>query len=403
MRSSSLGPDFTRLITARTISSLGDGITLAAGPLLLASVTDSPTLVAGGLTALLLPWLLFSLVSGVIVDRVDRRRLVVVVDLARGAVIGALALAVLTDHVSVPLIYVCLFLLGTGETLSDNAARALVPAVVADDALPRANSRLAAVNLVVNQLGAPPLGAALFVLAAALPFGIDAVTFVVAAMIVAGVRGVPKPAPKARATVRRDIATGLRWLWRHDVLRTLCLCLALMNLTLTGGFAIMVLYTRERLGLDPSAYGLMLAASAVGGLPGTALAPALIRRFGAPALLRLGLVVEAATHLGLALTTTAWVAFATMAAFGLHAVVWNVICQTISQRAVPDELRGRVGSTMFLLTAGGSAIGALTAGLLAERFGVTAPFWLGVVAVSALVVAAWRPFGRADATATIPA
>jgi MFS family permease len=393
-----LGPDFTRLWSASAVSNIGDGIAMAAGPLLLASLTDDPALVAGAVFAQQAPWLLFSLFSGVLVDRVDRRGLAVVANLARGAIVSGLAVAIWTGHASVPVVYACLFLLGVGETIADNATSALLPAVVAADQLPRANSRLMATHILGNQLLAPPVGAAVFVVAAAVPFGLNAAGFVIAAVLVALVRGVPQQAPVRRRTVRAEIGEGLRWLWRHEVLRTLALCLCLMNLTLTGAFSILVLYAGERLGLDPRWFGLLLSSVAVGGVLGTAVAGRLIDRFGPGALLRVGLVVEAGTHLGLALARDVWVAGAVLAVFGVHAVVWNVITQSVRQREVPDELRGRVGSAFFLLSVGGSALGALLGGGLARQFGITAPFWFAVVVVAGVAVVAWRPFAAATGT-----
>ncbi|ONI90033.1 MFS transporter [Saccharothrix sp. ALI-22-I] len=390
-----LGPDFTKLWLASAVSNVGDGMAMAAGPLLLASLTDDPALVAGAVFAQQLPWLLFSLLSGVIVDRFDRRKLAVAANLGRGAIVAALAVAVWTGHASVPVVYACLFLLGVGETVADNAASALLPAVVSKEHLPRANSRLMGTHILGGSLAAPPIGAALFVVAAALPFGLDAASFVVAALLIATLRGVPKQALAEKRTLRADIGAGLTWLWRHEVLRTLALCLCLMNITFTGAMSILVLYSTERLGLDPKWFGLLLSTMAVGGVLGTLVSTRLIERFGPTALLRIGLVIEAGTHVALALAPNVWVAGVTLAVFGVHAVVWNVITHSVRQREVPDELRGRVGSAFFLLSTGGSALGALVGGVLARQFGITAPFWLGVVVVAGVTVVAWRPFAAA--------
>ncbi|WP_447008119.1 MFS transporter [Saccharothrix isguenensis] len=387
-----LGRDFGKLWLASAVSNVGDGMALAAGPLLLASLTDDPALVAGAVFAQQVPWLLFSLLSGAMVDRLDRRRLAVAANLFRAGVVAALTVAIVADEASVPVVYACLFLLGVGETVADNASAALLPAVVAQEHLPRANSRLMGTHIVGNQLAAPPVGAALFVVAAALPFGLDAATFAIAALLIASLRGVPKQTPAERRPLRVEIGEGLKWLWRHEVLRTLALCLCLMNLTLTGAMSILVLYAGERLGLGSQWYGLLLSTVAIGGIVGTVLANRLIDRFGPTTLLRIGLVVEAATHLALALARNAWVAGTTLAVFGLHAVVWSVITHTVRQREVPDELRGRVGSAYFLLSIGGSALGALVGGLLARQFQITTPFWFALVVVTGVAVVAWRPF-----------
>ncbi len=137
-----LGPDFAKLWTASTVSNLGDGVTLVAGPLLAASLTRDPLLVAALTFAQRLPWLLFSLLSGALVDRLDRRRVMVSADLFRAVVIGLLGVVVLLDAASIPLLCTTLFLLGTAETLFDTASISILPAMVPKASLTKANGRL---------------------------------------------------------------------------------------------------------------------------------------------------------------------------------------------------------------------------------------------------------------------
>jgi MFS family permease len=375
------------------VSNLGDGVALAAGPLLLASLTSDPALVAGAVFVQQLPWLLFALPAGVYVDRLDRRRVIVLVNLVRAAVIGGLAAAVATGTATVMLVYAALFVVGSMETLADNASSALLPAVVPVEHLPRANARLMGVQLVGNHLIAPPLGAALFVLAAAWPFGLNAVTFLAAALLLATLRGQFRPvSDQPHRPVRQDIATGMRALLGHPVLRMLAVCLCLMNVTLVGAFAILVLYARERLGLGEIGFGLLLAASAVGGITGTLLAARLQERFGIALLLRVGLVIETCTHLSLALARVPWVAVATMVVFGAHASLWGILSVSWRQRVVPDALRGRVNSGYFLFSVGGAALGALGGGFVARGLGIAAPFWIAFAGMVVLTALAWRRF-----------
>lgn len=397
MAAAGLGRNFGALWAANSVSTLGDGMVAAAAPLLVASVSDDPVLVGLAVFVQQLPWLLFSLVSGVLIDRVDKRRLIVVVDVLRGVLTAALALAVWWGHASIPVIYGIAFLLGTGETLAENAAATLVPAVVAPELLPRANSRLHGSYFVLNKFAGRPLGAALFVLAAAVPFGLDATSFLVSAVLIAMVRGVREERPSAPPpgrSVRADIADGVRWLWHEPVIRTLAIALCLMNVTLTAGFSIMVLYARDRLGMGDVGFGLLLSASAVGGVFGALWAPRLQTRFRASLLLRIGLVVETLTHVGLALATTAWAAASVLVAFGVHSSVFAGVETTFRQRRVPEELRGRVQSVFMMFAIGGNVFGALLGGPLARRHGVTAPFWCSAAAMAALTAVAWRPFGR---------
>jgi MFS family permease len=389
------GTGFRRLWAANAVSNVGDGVTLAAGPLLVASLTDNPALISGAVFAQQLPWLLFSLISGAYVDRLDRRVLIAVVNVVRAVVLGGLALAVGTGMITVGLIYVAFFLLGTGETLADNAAVALVPAIVPAARLPGANARLLGSQIVGNQLLGPPLGAWLFVVAAAIPFGLNAVSFVLAGALIATLPlAAGRPPERDPKNLRVEIAEGVRWLFRHRVLRMLALSLALMNITFFGAFSILVLWSRERLGFGELGYGLLLTCSAVGGLIGSATAGRLERRFGASTLLRIGLLIETTMHLVLALTRTPWVGCLMIGIFGVHAVIWGAVTIAIRQRVVPDHLRGRVNSVNYLFSVGGSALGALQGGFVARAFGITAPFWLALAVMVVFTAAAWRLFSH---------
>ncbi|WP_329132070.1 MFS transporter [Streptomyces sp. NBC_01476] len=397
MAGARLGRDFSVLWAANSVSTLGDGMVAAAAPLLVASVSDDPVLIGLAVFVQQLPWLLFSLVSGAIVDRLDKQRLIVAVDAGRGLLTAALALAVWTGHASIPVIYAVAFLLGTGETLAENAAATLVPAVVAPDLLPAANSRLHGSYFVLNKFAGRPVGASLFVLASALPFGLDATSFLVSAALVATMRGVrakDRPAAEPGRSIRADITDGIRRLWGDPVVRMLAVALCLMNVTLTAGFSVMVLYARDRLGMSDIGYGFLLSASAVGGVLGAALAPRLQSWFRVSLLLRGGLVIETLTHVGLALSTTAWAASAVLVAFGVHSSVFAGVETTFRQRRIPDELRGRVQSVFMMFAIGGNVAGALIGGPLVNWQGITAPFWFSAAAMAVVTAFCWRPFGR---------
>ncbi|WP_051817361.1 MFS transporter [Kitasatospora sp. NRRL B-11411] len=406
-----LGRGFGSLWSAAAVSALGDGIVAAAAPLLVTSLTRDPVLVGLAVFVQQLPWLLLAPVSGVLVDRVDRRRLAVAADAARAGLTAVLAVAVYANAVSLPLVYAVGLLLGSCAALGDNASSALLPAVVDSADLPRANSRMFGTESVLNRLCGPPLGAALFGVAAGLPLTVDALSFTGAAALVSTLRlrpraraGAPSPSPAEREPVGRQFASSVRWLWAQPALRTLTLALCLMNVTLLAGFSVMVLYAREHLGLSEFGYGVLLSASAVGGLAGALVAPRLQARFSASLLLRVGLVLETLTHVGLALAGSPWVAGAVLGMFGVHGAIWVSVDRTLVQRAVPDELRGRVNSVFMALAVGGSALGALAGGPLARAFGLTGPFWFSAAVMAALTVFAWRPFGRRiDTPPTVPA
>lgn len=382
-----LGAGYRKLWAASVVSNLGDGVTLVAGPLLAATLTRDPVLVAGVAFAQRLPWLLFPLVSGALVDRLDRRLTMGVVDLFRSALVGFLGLAVMAGAASLPLMYAVFFLLGTAETLFDNASQAILPGIVPRECLEAANGRLYAAQIVSNEFAGPPLGGFLFATAAALPFLLDAGTFAAAAALVLAMRGRFKPRKEVGepgTTLWQEIGEGLRWLWGHRLLRTLAIMLGVQNMMIESVFAIFVLYAQDVLGLGSVGYGVLLASLAVGGVAGGLTAGGIIARLGPGLSLHAVLLVGAVAFVVMAVSESPFVVGATFALSGVVVVLWNVITVSYRQAVVPERLFGRVNSVYRLLGWGGISVGALLGGLLAGSFGLTAPFW-GAAAVLALM------------------
>ncbi len=362
---------FHTLWGASAASNLGDGIWLVAAPLLAATLTRDPTLIAGLAFAQRLPWLLFGLIGGALADRLDRRRTMVVVALLRASLVGVLGLAVLFDWASMPLLYVVFFLIATGETLFDTSALALLPAVVPREPLPKANARLGGTWTVTNQFVGPPLGGLLYSVAAGLPFLVGAGGLCAAAGLLSTLRGSFRPeraddAP--RHTLRAEIGEGLQWLWSQPLLRTISLAMGVLNLTLVAQVAIMVLYAEERLGLGPGGYGFLITAYGVGGVAGSLIAERILLRTGESGYLRLAIVFEAAAPAALALATDAVLAGAILVLFGLHAMVWGVFLTSLRQELTPDRLRGRVGSVHALDRVWDGGTGCLARWAAGEAF-----------------------------------
>lgn len=391
-----LGPEFTRLWCSSALTNLGDGALLAAGPLLIAALSSSATAVSAAVVFQLLPNLLLSLVSGALVDRLPRRAVLLAANLVRGAVLALLTAVTLTGSTSLWPVYTAVFLLGVGETLADTAYGSLVVSVVPRDSLGRANARLALTFSLNNQLIGPPLGALMFAAAWALPFGFDAVAYLVAVLIVARMRPVSTRRPKGPAESAGlwwEIAQGLSFTWRTLGLRTLCGCILVMNLTGVGAFSIWVVYAQEHLGLSDAGFGVFIAAGALGGVIGAPVYGWLEPRLGRAFLLRWGLVVEALTYVALALTANGVMAGLVMAVFGVHTVVWGTAAVTVRQRATPNHMLGRDAGVYRLTDLGGAALGALAGGLLADHVGLLVPFWLAAVSVGVLAVFSWRVIG----------
>ena len=388
---SDLGSDFRKIWPASIISNLGDGAMLAAGPLLVASITSEPAAVGAAAFVQQLPWLLFALFSGALVDRLDRRLMIVAADTFRAVVLAGLGAAVLLGSSPLWAIYLALFLLGTAETLADNASGALLVSAVPKAHLGKANARLFASATVLQQLGGPPLGALLFAVGAGVPLVFDAVTFAAAAALIARV-AVRPPLPESSGTaIWSEVREGVRWLWHHAGVRTLACSILVMNITFCAAFATWVLFARERLGLSETQFGLLMSVGAIGAVFGMPAYHLLEPRVGSLTLLRAGLVIETTVHLVLALTRSPWVAGATMAVFGVHAVVWGIVSTTARQLATPEPLMGRVNSVYLLASVGGAAIGSALGGVLAQRFGLAAPFGIAFVAMVLMTAVAWRP------------
>lgn len=385
-----MGTSFRWLVGSSWVSNLGDGIGLAAGPLLVASQTQDPFLVA--LAALLqrLPWLLFGLYAGVLADRLDRRLIVVAVDLARAAVLAVLTLALVTGQVNIAVVLGAMLLLGTAEVFADTATGTLLPMVVAKADLGIGNARLMAGFLTTNQLVGPAVGAALFAAGTAWPFLTQCVCVALGAVMVSRMVLPEVERPAQRSHVRRDIAEGFRWTWQSAPVRTLTLTIVTFNVTFGAAWSVLVLYATQRLGLGAVGFGLLTTVSAVGGIAGTASYDWLERHASLGNIMRVGLLIETFTHLGLALTTSGWVAMAIMFVFGAHAFVWGTTSRTVRMRAVPTELQGRVGSLYAIGVFGGIVVGQAIGGVVARIWGVTGPFWFAFVGSAVILALIWR-------------
>ena len=390
-----LGRSFRWLLASSIVTNVGDGIALAAGPLLVASQTRDPLLVSMALLAQQLPNLLFGLVAGGVADRFDRRRIVVAVNLGRALVLAVLAATIASGTVSIVVVLATLFVLGTAEVFADVGSSALLPRLVRREFLGLANARLTGSFLLTNQLLAPPIGALLFTVGMALPFAANAACFVLGALLVSRVvtQIAAEPAGERRS-FRADLVEGVRWLVAHPPMRTLALTIVAFNVTYGAAWAVLVLYADEHLGMNEIGFGLLTTAIAVGGVIGTLSYGRLERRFSLGDIMRVGLLIETATHLVLALTTLPAVALATMVVFGAHAFVWGTTSTTVRQRAVPDELLGRVTGVYTVGLMGGIVVGTPIGGLLARTFGITAPFWFGFVGSAVLVAVLWRQFDQ---------
>lgn len=386
--SARLGSNYWRLWTSSLISNLGDGVGLIAYPWLASALTRSPLLLAIITLTGTLPWLLFSLPSGVIIDRLDRRRLVVAMDMIRGALtmVGVLGIVIwganlpdpqeLEGGLDIPtnwplylVFVVSSFLLGCAQVLRDNAATTLLPSIVKKEQLEKANGQMWSAELVANSLAGPALGSALIGVSFILPIMLDASTFFVAAGLMMLIPGTfTSKAVQARLEVPNDWKHELReafmWLRRHPLLWPMAMILAALNLIGSLGTSSLILFAQEVLETSPLEFAILTTGGAVGGIIGGLAASRLSQRFGAGTLVQTLLfsmpLISATT--GLAPNWfVAWIAF--MVSMFL-AIIWNTLTVSLRQSIIPDHLLGRVNSAYRFLVLGSMPIGVALGGLL---------------------------------------
>ena len=390
-----LGRSFRWLALGSWVSNIGDGLMLAAGPLLVASQTREPVLVAAAAMAQQLPWLLFGLVAGALADRLDRRILVMAMDAVRVVLLAGLCVVIYTGHVNVWLVMLALFLHGTAEVFADTTAGTLTPMLVDKADLGIANSRIMAGFLTANQLVGPAVGAFLFAIGMAVPFTVQAVCVAVAVLLISRI-ATPRGAVREQVDthVRQDIVEGVRWLAGNGPVRTLALVIVAFNITWAAPWSVLVLWVLERVGIDEAGFGLLATASALGGLLGTFAYGRVEKRVPLATLMRAVLLCEVIFHLAMAFTTSPYAAYPLMFFFGAYAFVWGTLSNAVRQRAVPTEFQGRVGSVYMLCVMGGMMIGSLLGGLIARQWGVTAPWWFAFVGSGLTLALVWRQLGH---------
>jgi MFS family permease len=397
-----LPPAFWRLLTASSLSNLADGVLAVALPLVAIRLTRSPAAIAGLSVVATLPWLVFSLVAGALVDRTDRRRVMVAANLARGVVAVGLTAAVVLDGANLALLYVVAFALGMIETMADTAAQTILPRVVTPTQLTRANSRLFAVELGANQFVGPPLGGVLVAFGAAVALGSPAVLWLAAGLLLLRLPTPPREERAAGSTLRGEIAEGVRFLAGHRILRRFAVMVGGFNFAASATSAVFVLYAvgeGSTLGLSEPAFGVLLTATAVGSLLGSIAAERLERGLGRVRLLVLTVPGSSVLIISPALTSDARLVGLAFLIGGFSIVVWNVVTVSLRQRITPDRLLGRLNSAYRLLAWGTRPLGALAGGLIAEFAGLRTVF-LTMGIGTLLLVLLLRGLRDADLDAT---
>ena len=384
-----LGIAYWRLWISAGLSNLADGVVKVALPLVAIGFTRSPALIAGLSFAFGLPWLLFALPVGALVDRVDRRRVMVVANAVRATLLAVLVVAVALHLGSIWVLYVIALSVGVAETLYDTASQSILPQIVSREFLSRANGRLYAVELTANEVAGPPLAGLLVAVGMVAAFVTPVALWVVAVGALLLVRGQFRLPRTVRTTLRADIAEGLRYLLRNRLLRTLAAMVGGFNFASNALMAVFVLYAvgpTSAMRLSAQGYGVLLTTFALGSLVGSFCMERIERRLGRARSLLLAIAGNVLVCGVPAVTANPYVIGAAFFVGGFGVMVWNVVTVSLRQRITPDRLLGRLNSCYRLLAWGTVPLGAAAGGLLAQLVGLRVVFLVMACVSLALVV-----------------
>jgi MFS family permease len=400
-KTSSLGSAFNRLWLAFSAAKLGDGLMGAAAPLLAISLTKDPVLVAMSGAMYLLPWLFFAIAIGTLVDRLDRRRTLVFVAIFRGIVATALAFAIATHSLTIYGLLIATFLVGTADVFNDTALQSIIPTILEKDQLERGNARFEMSNTVLQMFIGMPLGAAFFVIAAALPFGLDSLGFVVAAVLLFLIPShhLENTSPIGNhESFREQMMVGLRYLWNEKKILGLVVATASIGFGFNVATATGVLFLTKTLGVPKAAFGVVLLLEGVGGLSGAFLSHRLSKRLGRGTVLATAITATSAAMFGMGFSPNVWVFIAWSLVIGLAISMWNILLMSTYHTLIPNELFGRVHGTRRTLVWGLMPVGSLVGGLLA-RINLSLPYMVGggfAVTVSLIAFGFIRQLGNSS-------
>ena len=384
---SKLGASYWKLWSATAISNLGDGIAAVAYPWLASAVTRSPFLIALSVVVSRLPWLVFTLFAGVLTDRFNRKRIVVAMNIFNGLLTLVVATFVYIERESLPslneltsitdletnyslyfVILITAFLFGLAEVLRDNTAQTMMPAVVQEKDLEKANGRMWSAESLTNSFIGPPLGSFIVSIAIFLPFFVDAVTFFIAAVLIAVMKPTVKsfkPEEKSgKINFRAEIKEGFRWLWQHELLRPMAIILGLVNGIAALSGAIFILFAQEVLDTTVFIFAVLGTAAAVGGILGGLLGPKVSAKIGRGRSLALALFTMPLMALLIGFSSLWYLVWVFVALETFTAVLWNVVTVSLRQSLIPSHLLGRVNSVYRFFAWGTIPIGTLLGGTL---------------------------------------
>lgn len=394
----SLGSGFRALFYGSLVSNTGDGIRLAAVPLLADELTSSPLIVASVTAAQYLPWVTVGPVAGVLVDRRDRRRIIVTTQAFRGFVMAALAGLILTDAVAIWQLCIVAFVITAGEILVDPAIVALVPTVVDDEDLEAANGRIAGAEIITNDFAGGPVGSLAFGLGWWLPFVIDAVTYLASTVPFSRLRRqVHKPDERPNTDWERaDLRAGFDYLRAHPLLGPLTAAQVVYFFGVSTGLSLLVVLVRQELGATAFTFGMVIAAGAIGAFGGSLAAGRIVNAVGRSETLAGAVLVQGLALMAMAMTDAEWQLFVIWFLGGIATGAQRPVARGLQQRLTPNHLLGRVNISARTFTRGVIIFGALSSGALASVVGVRAAFVVGGVIELVAALMMWRALTAVD-------
>ena len=386
-----MGPAFNRLWAGSIISNLSDGVLIAAAPLLAITLTDSTVLISIIGAMVMLPWLLFAMPIGVMVDRVDRRFILAGSNAIRSAVVGVMALGIATGQVTIYWLIISAFVIGVCEVATDTTAQSLIPQILDEEHYEKGNSRLQISETVIQGFIGSPLSGFLYAIAIWLPFFINSIGYAVATLLAISIpiqylQDVRTENNKeGQPHFIEDIKFGIKYLYNHKVLRRLVVTTASIGVCYSAATATTVLFIIKELGLAPRYFGVILTIQGLGALFGAIVAPRASKKFGRSIMMTLGITASSVLILiqGFSPNIYVFVLLATLGGFTISQ--WNILLMATYQTIIPNELYGRIHGTRRTLVWGLMPIGSLLGGVLAH-FSLRLPMYVGGVIASVIAL-----------------
>ncbi|MDR6970353.1 MFS transporter [Leifsonia shinshuensis] len=401
---SPLGRGFARLWTAAIASNLADGLGRTAVPLIATTLTRDPALIAGVSAVTFLPWLLFGIPAGMLLDRVDRRVAMAVANSLRFAVAALLAVLITTDALTIWLLYACVLAFGLGETVFDNATTTVVPALVSRDQLDRANGRMQSAEITIQNFIATPVAGFLFAVAIVLPVWLTGAGFLIAGLLAltipaAAAHAAPRAGVAGENAVKRPpLSAVIRFLWEYRFLRWMIVLTSITASALAFAQGSVVLLLLQTFSVPAALIGVVTAAIGVGALVGALVSSRFVVRFGRGQVMFWAILVSGVGILGVGLTANVGVAIAAYAIGAFGVAVWNVPWGALRQAVIPGDMLGRALGIVRTIGWGLTPIATVLGGFVA-RIDLRLPFVIGGGLVVVLTLIASRLILSASAQA----